>query len=139
MKWKRWPWLPAAALLLFARPSASTPADDGVPSGTVAFFASGSGCPDGWAAASNVAGRVIVAASDGNAVGRRVGDALGDQEDRFHDHSFEATANIPTRNLVALDGPNNQAAQAGTLGFKGNTAVSSSELPFVQLTVCRKP
>jgi hypothetical protein len=136
---KRWPWLAAAALLLFARPSASTPADDGVPSGTVAFFASGSGCPEGWAVATNATGRVIVAANDGNVVGQRVGEPLGDQEDRTHSHSYVATAYIPTRNIVALNGANDQAAQAGQLEVKGDAAWSSSELPFVQLTVCRKP
>jgi hypothetical protein len=136
----RWAWLlPAAALILFARPSASTPADDGVPSGTIAFFAIGSGCPDGWQAASNASGRVLVAANDGNVVGQRVGDPLGDQEDRTHSHSYVAKATIPTRNIIALNGSNNQAAQAGTLEVDGEAASSSSELPFVQLIVCKKP
>jgi hypothetical protein len=137
---KRWSWLlGGAALLLFARPSGSAPADDGVPSGTVAFFAAGSGCPDGWQVAKSAAGRVLVAANNGNVVGQRVGDALGDQEDRTHTHSYVATTTVPTRNIVALNGSNNQAAQAGTLEVKADAAFSSSELPFVQLTVCRKP
>jgi hypothetical protein len=139
MKAQRWPWLAAAALLLFSRPSASTPADDGVPSGTVAFFARGSGCPEGWMVATSASGRVIVAANDGNVVGQRVGDPLGDQEDRGHSHSYTATATIPTRNLAALDGGNKQAAQPGALEVKGDTIWSPSGLPYVQLTVCRKP
>jgi hypothetical protein len=137
---KRSAWLlPAAALILFARPSASTPADDGVPGGTIAFFASGSGCPDGWQPASSASGRLLVAANDGNVVGQRVGEPLGDQEDRTHSHTYVAKAMIPTRNIVAVNGGNNQAAQPGTLEVEGAAASSSSELPFVQLTVCRKP
>jgi hypothetical protein len=132
-------WLLLAALLLPARASTSAPADDGAPSGMVGFFAAATGCPDGWMVASEASGRIPVAASDANAVGRRVGAPLADQEDRAHSHGFVATAVIATRNLAAADGGNDQAAQPGTLTASGTTAAAPTGLPFVQLVVCQKP
>ena len=44
-------WLTAGVLLMLARPSGSAPADDGAPSGMVAFFAGGNACPAGWTVA----------------------------------------------------------------------------------------
>jgi hypothetical protein len=135
----RWPWLVAGALLLSARPSGSAPADDGAPSGMVAFFAAGTGCPAGWMAATEAAGRIVVAATDSNVIGRRIGVPLLDQEDRAHTHTFTATTTIAVKNVAAFDGGNNQAAQAGTLMSGGTMAEARTGLPFVQLVVCKKP
>ena len=94
MRRARWQWLIAGGVLLLARPSGSAPGDDGAPRGMVAFFSAGTGCPDGWQAATIAAGRMLVAVQDVNNLGSRVGTPLGDQEDRGHTHAFQATATI---------------------------------------------
>ena len=130
--------LVCGALMLLARPSTSAPADDGTPAGMVAFFAAAKGCPDGWSAADEAAGRFVVGANAPSGVGRSIGTALADQEDRKHSHGFAANTTVPTRNVAALDGGNNQAAQPAALTTLGTTSAGRSGLPFVQLVVCKK-
>ena len=43
-------------------------ADDGVPSGTIAYFSAGA-CPAGWQTATAVQGRLVVAVADGSKAG----------------------------------------------------------------------
>lgn len=138
-KTKSWGWGLAAAVVLLARPSTSAPADDGVPSGMVAYFAAGSGCPDGWQPAAEAQGRIAVAIVSSNNVGMRVGTPLVDQEDRTHTHSYTAVASIPSKSVSAADGSNDQAADSGGLGASGTTDEARTGLPFTQLIVCAKP
>lgn len=132
-------WLAAGVLLLLARPSGSAPADDGVPSGMVAFFAGGKACPADWVVADEAAGRMLVGVTDINNIGMKVGTPLGDQEDRTHSHTFAATATIDQKNIAAAGGGNDSAAQPGDVTSSGMTKDAHSGLPFTQLIVCKKP
>jgi hypothetical protein len=124
---------------MLARPSGSAPADDGAPSGMVAFFAGGNACPAGWAVADEAAGRMLVGVSDVNNIGMHVGTPLGDQEDRTHSHTFAAKATIDQKNIAAAGGGNDSAAEAGDVTTSGMTKDARSGLPFTQLIVCKKP
>lgn len=125
--------------MLCARPSGSAPTDDGVPSGMIAYFTGGNGCPDGWTAAAEAAGRIAVGVTDVNNIGLGTGTPLGDQEDRVHTHSFTATTSIDNKNIAAAGGGNDSAAQAGTIATAGMTEEATTGLPFTQLIVCKKP
>lgn len=61
-------------------------ANFGVPSGTIAFFASS--CPGGWSEFAGAEGRAIVGLPAGGTLGGTVGTALTDQEDRTHTHPY---------------------------------------------------
>jgi hypothetical protein len=130
-----------AVVLLGGRPAAGDGGgDDGVPSGTVAFFAGDpGGCPTGWVPADVTGGRIVVGATAGEDVAHTVGTPLGDLEDRTHVHAFHGNVSVPARNVAAADGSNNSGAQAGTYAIAGDTMPAKSGLPFVQLVACEKP
>ena len=113
------------------------PGDDGVPSGTIAFFAGGA-CPAGWTTAAAVQGRLVVGVADGSKGGVTVGTPLGDQEDRQHQHAYTGTVQISSQNIAAADGSNNQGAAAQAYTVAGNTDMGSTSLPFVQVQPCLK-
>ncbi|MFO0696085.1 MAG: hypothetical protein U0230_21155 [Polyangiales bacterium] len=130
----------AAALLLLGsgRAHGGGPNDDGAPVGAVAFFASGTACPNGWAPATAVEGRMIVGVTDGAAVGVNVGTPLADQENRTHTHAYTGTFTITKKGIAALAGSNTQGANAQAYSVSGTTAASTSGLPFVQVLACVK-
>ncbi len=123
--------------LIATQNASGEPTDDGVPSGMVAYI-SGSTCPVGWAAASNVEGRIIVAVSDGKDVGVQVGMPLSDQEDRQHAHTFIGDLALPAKSIAASNGANLEGAQAQSYSISGTTNAGPSGLPFVQVTTCVK-
>lgn len=141
---KRWLWLwgPVClgALSLPARPAVGEdagPAD--APSGTVAFFSrEDATCPTGWRVATEASGRLLVGVTSGDSVGKLVGTALTNQEDRTHVHAFTATADLPYKSLSALDGGNGQGAKAQKYMDGGDSDPAPTGLPFVQLVVCVK-
>lgn len=108
------------------------------PAGLVALFSTPA-CPDGWQPAVVAAGRMMVGTMDPMAVGRPVGTALVDAEDRPHAHSIDTVLALPTRSISAADGSNDSGAAAGTSGLTGAAMAASSGLPFVQLTACVRP
>ena len=85
----RWGWLLVVGCLgvlaLRARPAtADHPGDADVPSGTVVFLVGDSQvCPTGWRAATETAGRLAVAVTTADTVGKQVG--AGAQERRRPD------------------------------------------------------
>ncbi len=139
-----WPWVLSAIVVVGVlgvsmRPAqGGDPGDDGVPSGTVAFFGGSASCPFGWAPADMVTGRAVVAVNDGTSVGRTVGTALRDREDRTHAHTLTGTVSLPSRSIAGADGPNNQGAAAGDHRVTGTATAATSGLPFVQLRACVK-
>ena len=104
-------------------------ADDGVPSGTIAYF-SGGACPAGWQTATAVQGRLVLAVADGSKVGTQVGTPLGDQEDRQHQHTYAGSE------ALGSGGPSDGAARRYTMA--GTTETVSTSLPFVQVQPCVK-
>jgi len=113
------------------------PADDGVPSGTVAFF-DGGACPAGWQTATRVQGRLVVAVVDGTHGGVTVGTPLADQEDRQHQHTYTTPVTLSPDGISAADGANDSGAAAQTYTLAGTTDLASSSLPFVQVQPCVK-
>lgn len=133
----------AMALALLSRPrpgaAASEPDGDGAPAGTVAFFSPEvRSCPVGWAPANHGTGRMLVAVTTPTEVGVQVGTALGDREDRRHQHSFLGTVELPVKTISAANGGNNSAARAQRYGVQGDTDPSPTGLPFAQLFLCEK-
>ncbi len=106
----------------------------------MAFFAREDGaCPDGWRVATEAAGRLPVGVADSISVGRIVGTALSNQEDRMHMHGFSAQVDLPYKSISAADGSNEQGAAAQQYTDSGVTQPAPSGLPFIQLVACVKP
>ncbi len=128
---------------LTTRPRLATAGDADtadVPPGIVAFFGTAdSRCPGGYRVPLEASGRLIVGVTAADAVGKAVGKALADQEDRTHVHAFSGKVELPYKSISGADGPNGQGAAAKTYADSGSTGPASSGLPFVQLTVCEKP
>ena len=115
--------------------------DDGIPSGTVAFFA-GANCPPGWSRPDYAKGRMVVAVVDGGNVGVTVGAPLRDQEDRTHLHSHTASVQLLKKGIVANRGflsNSGTEAQTYSTGGTGQQDTAPSGFPFVQLLACEKP
>ncbi|MCC6993246.1 MAG: hypothetical protein IT370_01325 [Deltaproteobacteria bacterium] len=116
-----------------------SPGPDGAPAGTVAFFSPEvRSCPVGWAPVNLATGRMLVAVTTPTEVGVQIGTALGDREDRRHQHSFLGTVELPVKTISAAAGGNNSAARAQRYGLQGDTDPSPTGLPFAQLFVCEK-
>lgn len=128
-------------LLVRAQPAAGQdPGETDVPSGTVAFFVGdGQSCPSGWRAATELRGRLAIAVTSADIVGKQVGDELQSEEDRTHSHAFAATIELPYKPLASLNGGNNQGAAAGKYTSSGTSEAAASGLPFIQLLACVKP
>ena len=71
-------------------------------------------------------------------VGKLIGTALTNQEDRTHIHSFQTSADLPYKSISAANGGNGQGASAARYTDSGNTEPAPSGLPFVQLVGCVK-
>jgi hypothetical protein len=128
--------LAACATLLPARAEGQA-ADDGVPTGMVAFFTAAS-CPTGWSAASYANGRLVVGVNLAAQVGKTVGNPLADKEDRAHTHPFTVQLTTTVHSISAADGSNNQGAAAQMYSWSDATASSTTGLPFIQLLACEK-
>lgn len=114
------------------------PPDDGVPPGTVAFFAGGK-CPDGWKEAEDARGRLVAGVIKGDHAGVTVGEPLGDREERAHQHGYAGQVTIADKAIAAADGANQSGAAAKTYDIQGTTTKDVSGLPFVQVMACEKP
>ena len=129
--------LGAGGWLALAGRAEGGPMDDGAPVGAVAFV-SGGACPAGWATATGVQGRLVVAVADGTKGGVQVGTPLGDQEDRQHQHAYTGSVQLEPKSISGADGPNDQGAAAETYAVTGETGETASALPFVQVQPCVK-
>ncbi len=110
-----------------------------VPTGLVAFF-DATACPSGWKIASYASGRLIVAVSDGDAVGKTVvEEPLGNIENRTHQHAYSGEIKIGSRSITAVNGCcNDRVTGSGDHGYSGFTEPAASGLPFVQFPICEK-
>ena len=133
-----WGVLVTSLALLGSDATGQNTTDDGIPAGTVAFFA-GSSCPAGWTRPDYAKGRMVVAVVDGSTVGTTVGTPLGDQEDRVHRHSYSVSLPLPPKGITASSNSSDtRGAQAGTYTGTAQTEPATSGLPFVQLLACEK-
>lgn len=146
-KWPRRRWFAAATAILWAiataslsqRDAASEPmAEDGAPSGMVAFVAGGV-CPPGWVHSYELEGRVLVGTVDKAEIGESVGTPFVDREVRVHHHDYVGAVDLPKKNVAGANGGNESGASWGTYTVMGATTDAESGLPFVQMEGCVKP
>ena len=114
------------------------PPDDGVPAGTLAFFAGGA-CPEGWKVADEAQGRLIVGVTDGDHAAVTVGEPLGDQEERKHLHPYKSQVTLTDKAIAAADGANGSGAAAKSYDLTGSTTKEATGLPFIQVQACVRP
>lgn len=113
-------------------------ADDAFPAGSVSFFAT-EDCPAGWAPLPQAEGRLVASLMPGGGNGAQIGAALGDKEDRKHQHKFSSSIKTDNASYVLIGGCcNDDLAKDKTYEFNGQTDQASSGLPYVQLLMCQK-
>ena len=137
-------------LLLGGSVAAEAQSGDTTPAGMIAFFlTSGSRCPVGWSVPSKAQGRILVGVSDPKAVGGMVGTPLQAEAEPLHEHKFSTTVSVGHKGIAAIaccpTCCNEQAAGGGSYavpnGGPGTTDGGHPEttnLPFIQLVICRK-
>ncbi|HEY0232143.1 MAG TPA: hypothetical protein VGC55_12895 [Dokdonella sp.] len=113
-------------------------AADGTPAGMVTFF-NATRCPDGWTAVAAGQGRLLMVTTDAKLVGKAVGTALADHEDREHSHAYSFEVKLDSKHVSALDWAGNHgAARSKSYTVSGQSSGSTSNLPFDQLPLCTK-
>ncbi len=121
------------------RATADAPGAADAPAGTLAFFVGDAQvCPAGWRTATEAQGRLAVAVSTADTVGKQVGEALKSQEDRTHVHPFATKVELAYKSLAAANGGNRQGAAADEYTDSGTSEPAASGLPFIQLLTCVK-
>ena len=120
----------------------TAPASGGiVPGGMLAFF-DGAACPAGWTDAPDaLTGRVLVGNPSGGVPGATFGGApLASGEMRTHTHPITGTLAVPAHGIALVSGCcAGGYASAGDLAVTATTAVSMSDLPYIQLRACVSP
>ena len=120
---------------------------DGTPDHMVAFFMSdpyrtnitSSGCPSGWKAADYAKGRLLLATTNPERIGKTFGAPLDAKGPRVHYHDFNVSANLEFEPIVAASGGGNwMGSPAGTVQATGRTKGSTEDIPLSQLVVCEK-
>jgi len=116
---------------------------NGAPNDIVAFFHdSPAGCPTGWQEFVPGQGRLVVGVAQGTERGMVVGTPLTNMEVRHHGHFYSASVNIKKKGLAATSGSNESGAQEKNLEIPlaatGPELNMPSDLPFVQLVLCKK-
>jgi hypothetical protein len=120
---------------------AQGPSPSDAPPGTVIYTAAAS-CPVGWADASGLAGRLVVGTDVAADVGDGVGTAMLPDEAPTHRHDVTLGITIGTKRLqdwcCAIAGQQDIGV-AGDYTSVGQTSLSHSGAPILQLRACRKP
>jgi hypothetical protein len=102
------------------------------------FFVPGGDCPKGTSRAADANGRMLLVANDPGAVGRTYGTPLHDREDRKHQHSSTVSVSLDQHDIAGADSCcNDQATTKGVHSATQDTEGATSNLPFVQLLVCK--
>jgi hypothetical protein len=118
----------------------SPQAVDTTPAGMVAFFSpTTTACPAGWVAHDSSRGRLILGVIDGTRVGVTNDDTpMGDRTPPSHSHTYSASVKMSSKSLQAGKGGNKDGAKAKTYSLTSSTDGATLNLPFYQLTTCRK-
>ena len=109
-----------------------------IPSNMVAFFRGKNGCPKGWAPYAPAQGRMIVATTQSNLIGKTTGPALKDgKTPGAHNHYFEFELNLAERKSGIISGDGGPLSGNGSYDITF-TADKESFLnyPYSQLQVC---
>lgn len=110
--------------------------------GMVAFFDvpdARKQCPDGWSEYGPAKGRLIVGTTNGDEVGRAVGEPMADRTAPTHTHGFTAGVTLDYEPVVANGGPNKSLTAAGVdHTTRGTTGESDGNMPYMQLLACEQ-
>jgi hypothetical protein len=113
-------------------------AGDGFPRGAISYFL-GTLCPAGWAPYSEAVGRTIVPVAAAAYAGATAGAALGVNETRAHRHDLSTSVDLPSVSYAGIAGEaNHGVARSGAITGASTTAETTTDVPYVQLRVCRK-
>ncbi|MFO0760555.1 MAG: hypothetical protein U0359_29005 [Byssovorax sp.] len=116
----------------------AAPTGDALPSGAVSFFR-GPSCPEGWKPFDAAGGRFLLPTLGAAAGGTKYGDPLASGEDRAHTHAIKGSFNVPSTSFAGVAGGGNHGVGvAGVVPFATTSDPASTNLPYLQLLVCRK-
>lgn len=113
------------------------PLGDPYPTGAVSFFDRAS-CPPGWAPFDAANGRTIVPTIGSNPPGTVNGKPLSSGEDRTHVHKWSTAVAVSKFDMAGFDGDNDGVGGGGNIAVSGTTEPASSNIPYVQMLVCKK-
>lgn len=113
-------------------------AADGLPNGTVAYFAKS--CPSGWSTYDNANGRFLVPVPSGGGVAAMIGTPLsGVDAAGKHTHTADTTVNPGNVQRQENSGSTKQrAAPQPVKSDKATSSPATSLLPAVSYLVCKK-
>lgn len=97
-------------------------------------------CPSGWTQNLANQGRFVVGLPNQGKAGLSFGGApLKPLEARTHTHEFEGGVALTSRNVALISGCCADGyGKNGTYSYKGTSAESASDLPYIQLLQCEK-
>ena len=111
---------------------------DSLPAGAVSFF-NRKTCPVGWEAYALAAGRTVVPSIGRDPVGNTQGDPLSDSEERKHSHQLSGSVSTDSVSYIGIAGEaNHGVARSGTYPLSLSSEPAASNLPYLQLLICRK-
>lgn len=111
---------------------------DGFPRGAISFFL-GTLCPAGWSPYAEAVGRTIVPVAASADAGGTAGAALGVNETRAHRHDLTTTVDLPSVSYAGIAGEaNHGVSRSGAITGTSRTDETATDVPYVQLRVCRK-
>lgn len=111
---------------------------DSFPTGAISFFKLMT-CPDGWDSLPAAANRFVVPTVGADKSGVTAGEPLKSGEDREHLHPVAATATLREVSYAGIAGEANHGlAQAAPVKVMTTSGKASTNLPYVQLRVCKK-
>lgn len=128
---------------------------DEISPGAVMAYDLPNGCPSGWQALPNAAGRYIVGLSPKGVLGKAVGTALSDGESRAvgkhthksrsggsHVHTLAETQGIGGTHGAAaaakVGSHSTSSAGAHSHGIESTGLVEGTNAPYIQLLICKK-
>ncbi len=115
-----------------------TAAADSFPPGAVAYFRKVA-CPADWEFFPAAHGRAIIASSEGLPRGTLIGEPLAKGEDREHEHSITAMADVAVTEIAGIEGGGNDGmTPAGTYSLTTISGPAISGVPYVRLLTCKK-
>lgn len=130
--------LPYVELLLCWK--ATTPAAAPAPPRGMLVYNGFLSCPPGWTQNLANQGRFVVGLPAQGTAGLSFGGApLKPLEARTHTHDFEGSVQLSSRQVALISGCCADGyGKNGTYSYKGTSAESASDLPYIQLLQCEK-
>ena len=131
--------LPYVELLLCSKTTGPSTTAPSPPRGLLVYNGYLS-CPPGWTQNLANQGRFVVGLPNDGIPGLSFGGApLKPLETRTHTHDFEGNVNLTSRKVALISGCCADGyGKNGSYSYKGTSAESASDLPYIQLLQCEK-